>query len=274
MDIFTKTAERVAGEYGKLGKVEGVMLTGSVSRGWQDLYSDIELYVLWKEAPEEEDRTAVAKALGGEVLQLHPYEEGEWADVYMVDGIKLEISGFLPDTVEQWIYEVTEQYDTDISKQHVLASIADGRALLGEGLIVQWKKQCAAYPAGLMAALMEEHLETTGRWSSRYALLHRKDVLMLQAVKCQVLQQLWTLLFAVNRQYIPHPLFKWSRQYAKLLPVMPQDFQKRAEHVLTQLTEESVEMLETMRQEVYDLVEAAGTPVDKVYRHTFIRPVQ
>lgn len=55
MDL-NKLASKASKMYQANPKVEAVLLGGSVSRNWHDSYSDIELFIFWKESPTEEDR--------------------------------------------------------------------------------------------------------------------------------------------------------------------------------------------------------------------------
>ena len=48
-----KLAVQAAEQYAHIPKVEAVMLAGSVSRDWQDEFSDIELLIFWKQAPSD-----------------------------------------------------------------------------------------------------------------------------------------------------------------------------------------------------------------------------
>lgn len=52
------------------------MLLGvSVSRNWYDQYSDIELFVFWKEPPTDEDRKTPIVRVEGDIIDFHPCEE-------------------------------------------------------------------------------------------------------------------------------------------------------------------------------------------------------
>ncbi|HSU78888.1 MAG TPA: cytoplasmic protein, partial [Candidatus Angelobacter sp.] len=52
MDL-RETAIKLAAIYQLNQKVKGILLAGSVSRGWQDRHSDIELHILWAEPPSD-----------------------------------------------------------------------------------------------------------------------------------------------------------------------------------------------------------------------------
>ena len=95
--------------YRKNPKVEAIILAGSVARKLEDEHSDIELHILWSMPPEDEDRKEPINYIGGTILSYHPYEEEEWSETYLTkEGIKLEISNFLTETVEKVISDVVD----------------------------------------------------------------------------------------------------------------------------------------------------------------------
>ncbi|MGQ0416493.1 DUF4037 domain-containing protein, partial [Bacillus sp. HC-TM] len=133
--------------YRKNPKVEAIILAGSVARRLEDEHSDIELHILWSTPPEDEDRRAPIYHIDGKILSYHPYEEEEWSETYLTkEGIKLEISNFLTETVEKVISDVVDQYDISYEKQCIVSSIHDGVSLYGEGKVNELKEKVAAYP--------------------------------------------------------------------------------------------------------------------------------
>lgn len=94
MDLHVK-AKAIAVLYKQNPKVEAVLLGGSVARGWDDHFSDSELFVLWTEEPTDRDRKAIIEQANGNIIDFHPYEDEEWSESYITDNVKLEISSFL-----------------------------------------------------------------------------------------------------------------------------------------------------------------------------------
>ncbi|MBM7839796.1 putative nucleotidyltransferase [Alkalihalobacillus xiaoxiensis] len=131
MDLTT-IAAKIAQVYEANKKVEAVLLGGSVSRTWHDDFSDIELFIFWKQPPTDVDRMGSIETVNGEVIDFHPFEEEEWSESYITEGIKLEISNFLTATVKQLIHDVVSEYDTDLNKQCIVATISEGVVLTGE----------------------------------------------------------------------------------------------------------------------------------------------
>ncbi|AUD14516.1 MULTISPECIES: DUF4037 domain-containing protein [unclassified Planococcus (in: firmicutes)] len=210
-----KLAMRAAEQYAHILNIEAVMLVGSVSRDWQDEFSDIELLIFWRQAPSDEERQQIIRQLGGELLEFHPYEEEEWAETYTVDGVKLEISSFLTETIRQTIHQVTRELDVDPDKQCIVAAVQYGIPLYGDAAIEQLKKQVEHYPLELQEAGINYYSDFGSRWNNREALVHRKDWLMFYKVVVSVQTNIMGLLFGLNRQFIPHPAFKWQRSLEK-----------------------------------------------------------
>ncbi|WP_152604253.1 hypothetical protein [Heyndrickxia ginsengihumi] len=115
----------IANVYMQHSKVEAVLLGGFVSRNWYDEYSDIELFILWRENPIDEDRKTPIHYVIGDIIDFYPYEDGEWSETYIMNGVKLEISNFLTRTVQTIIDDVIVAIDTDLDKQCLIATVRD-----------------------------------------------------------------------------------------------------------------------------------------------------
>lgn len=95
-----KMARQIAPVYAANPKVVAVAVSGSVGRGWADRYSDIELDVYWHEPPADEDRQRVIRRLNGNIIGYWPLEDAEWSEDYYVQGVQLDLSHFLVETIE------------------------------------------------------------------------------------------------------------------------------------------------------------------------------
>lgn len=214
--------------YRKNPKVEAIILAGSVARKLEDEHSDIELHILWSTPPEDEDRRAPIYHIDGKILSYHPYEEEEWSETYLTkEGIKLEISNFLTETVEKVISDVVDQYDINYEKQCIVSSIHDGVSLYGEGKVNELKEKVAAYPDELVKRMISENLWLSNRWHNRKALLKRKDWLMLYDVICEVQRNVFGVLFGLNKMYVHHPAFKWMPNNVERMTIKPEKLYER-----------------------------------------------
>ncbi|MDM5317524.1 DUF4037 domain-containing protein [Fictibacillus sp. b24] len=249
-------AIELAAIYQQNPKVQAVLLAGSVSRGWEDKYSDIELNIFWSEKPHDEDRMNPIIAINGSIIDFHPYEEEEWAESYLTpQNVKLEISSFLTTTAEKWIAEVVEQYEIDYGKQCMVSSVYYGQSLYGDHVINELKKKVEIYPDDLAKNMIEENLALWYRWNNRYALLDRKDWIMLYDLMSGVQKKLLGTLFALNKLYIHHPSFKWMHKYSEIFVIKPENLNQRLSAILTGDVQKSIQKLEQLIEEVFQLVE-------------------
>src|SRR5215208_5145134 len=95
-------AEIVAPEYAANPKVAGVLLAGSVARGLADGFSDIEIDIYWHAPPTDEDLSAPIERAGWPIVYRH-VDENEWADSFMIAGVKVDTSQFLVSTIDRWL---------------------------------------------------------------------------------------------------------------------------------------------------------------------------
>jgi hypothetical protein len=149
-----------------------VLLGGSAARGHADRFSDIEMAVVWTEAPSEADRVAAIAAAGGDVVSLYPPDAGVWAVAWKIGrrdgiaftGIEMDMSHCLVETIEQILRDVIDACDPDPDKQLVVGGILHATPLHGRALAEQWQKRAAGYPDGLRLAVVRAHAQIEGLW--------------------------------------------------------------------------------------------------------------
>jgi predicted nucleotidyltransferase len=85
-------ARSIAPHYASQPKVEAIYVFGSVSYDCADEYSDIEIGVIWSEAPQESELAVIAEAVGATSRRGSHFiaEIGALVDEYSVDGVKIE----------------------------------------------------------------------------------------------------------------------------------------------------------------------------------------
>jgi len=274
MDL-NKLASKAAKIYQANPKIEAVLLGGSVSRNLHDSYSDIELFIFWKEPPTEEDRKKPITRLAGEIIDFHPYEEEEWSESFITEGIKLEISNFLTQTIADIIEDVIVFFNPDVYKQCIAAAVYDGAALSGETLIQKLKEKVNPYPDELSIAMIKEYMFLSNSWTNRAALLHRKDWLMLYKVMTDVQTHLMGMLSGLNKQYVHHPAFKWQRQTLESMTIVPENICSRLASVFLDDPTDSLKELEKIVQEVYQLIQREYPQIDispVIDKSLFLRP--
>ncbi|CAG9622389.1 DUF4037 domain-containing protein [Sutcliffiella rhizosphaerae] len=250
-----QTAMKLTTIYKNNPSIEAIMLAGSVATGWEDEFSDIELHILWKKPPSDDDRKQPIQFINGSVLSYFPFEDGEWSESYLTpEGIKLEISNFLTSTVETFITDVTIHFDMNYDKQCILASIKDGMPLYGEMVINSLKQSISIYPHQLAKRMISENLWLGSRWNNRAALMKRQDRLMLNGVTQDACIKLMGVLFGLNKMYVHHPSFKWLSNKEKEFTVKPENFVARINQFLLSNQEQALKELEDLFADVIRLV--------------------
>ncbi|UOR11044.1 DUF4037 domain-containing protein [Halobacillus amylolyticus] len=253
MDLKT-LATKVANVYEQNSKVEAVYIAGSVARGWEDYYSDVELNVLWSEGPTDQDRLSVIEQVDGQLMDFYAYEDEEWSETFQVNDVKFEISGFLTETIRKVVQRVTKEFDIDLDSQCLIASIHYGETVSGTELMDGLKAKVQVYPDQLGHAMIDAHSVLGNRWKNRQALIEREDWLMLYTVMTSVQHNMMGVLFGLNCMYVNHPAFKWQRQTLNLMNIKPENIIERLESVFLSSPKQGLDELESIVQEMDELV--------------------
>ena len=256
-------------------KVEAVLLGGSVSRNWNDEYSDIELFIFWKESPTDVERNFSINSVNGKVIDFYPYEEEEWSETYVTDGVKLEICNFLTSSIKNTIHDVIVKFDTNLDKQCLVSTICEGIPLYGDELLNKLKKKVEVYPKDLSIGMIKENIHFGNRWNNREALLKREDWLMLYKVIVSVQTNLMGILFGLNRLYVHHPAFKWQKHSLETMKIAPKNAIDRFASILLTHPKKSVDELEEIIQEIFELIASEYPSLDLsdvIDKSLFVRP--
>lgn len=225
-----RAAQLLGEQYVATGNVSAVLLAGSRGRGRADAFSDVELDVYWYRAPSDAQRRAPTAALGGTIVDLWPYdqEDAEWSEDVRVSGIGITVSGFTRVQVERWVHALAFDPGPSIVRQMRLSALHEGEVMYGADLVNEWRAS-STYPRGLSIIVAESFLsaDRLQRWRHWRALQHREDLVMLQRACADVADVILGTLCAVNRIYIEHPSFKWSRHLADRFNRAPAQFTGR-----------------------------------------------
>ena len=139
-------ARKILPAYTASPKVDVVVVAGSVGRGCADRYSDIEIDVFYSAPPTDAERAQIIAGAGGKTVQIWPYEEDEWSEVYTVGGVKCEISGFLSETLDRYLREVVENGEPTWEKQVLLYAVQNSIVLHGQPRAERWRAKAAPIP--------------------------------------------------------------------------------------------------------------------------------
>ncbi|HLT61311.1 MAG TPA: hypothetical protein VK020_08975 [Microlunatus sp.] len=221
---------QLANQYVATGAVAAVVLAGSLGRGRDDVFSDVELDVYWARPPTDDQRREPAAALGGEITRLWPYDadDAEWSEEVRVLGVDVTVSGFHADEIDRWIASPADPSGPNLLRQLRISAILEGTVLYGEPVVAAWRR-AAAYPRSLAVATASCYLDPgrLGRWRLWPALVRRDDLVMLHRAVSDLAEVLLGVLCALNRVHVEHPSFKWAGHLTDRFDRAPADFGAR-----------------------------------------------
>jgi hypothetical protein len=255
-------ARQIVPAYAQNPKLQAMTVTGEVARGWGDHHSKLEIDIFWQDSPSEAERRLILEKLGEHGLIFCPSKRGGWSETGDGAGIKIELSQFLVETIECSLADVIDQRDPDTQKQILIAAIQHSLPLHGAGLVESWQARSAVYPAELAQAVVQRNLQFNGRWSSRESLVERDELLLLYDLYCQVERQLLSILFGLNRLYLPYPDGKWLEQLTQEMAILPPALALRLKQVFRLAPRSGVRLLQELIDETLTLVEKHMPGVD------------
>jgi predicted nucleotidyltransferase len=243
-------ARRAVRAYAANDRVAAALVAGSVARGLADEASDIELDVYWTAPPSPADRAAAVEGAGFHRVYAEE-DEHEWADGLLVDGVKIDVSGFVTSTIDGYLDRALDG-DTEAELQVRVTALRDGIPLHGAGVVETWRARCADYPEALAVAMVQQGLDLRSR-ERLEMLADRDDVLLLHRDLLDGVQGVLDALFGLNRVWMPHPFHKWLDWEESLLPHRPDGLAARVRRLLVAAPHDAVQALVALVDETYAL---------------------
>jgi hypothetical protein len=244
-----------------------VLLAGSGSRDGADRFSDIDLYVVWDELPDEAARAESIARAGGAVERLYPYDAAERMsfDVWTGSGVPFEVAHVSVADAERTIADVVEAHDPDPGRLLFVSGFATGAPQAGGDLLARLRESALPYPDGLATAVVRAHAQIDHLWQLE-AHLERRNPLLAYAWVAEAHRRLLHALLAANRVYFFG--FKRLEAVEARLPLAPTGLASRIRGTYAAPSSELGERVGSLADETYDIVEQTvpGVDVDRLRR--------
>lgn len=256
-----------------------------MARGWADEFSDVEVFVFWREAPSVAERISAVRGSGGsidilwedaesqgnwqaamratqgKVGQLWPYTDEEWSEHYYLEDLSIGVSGFSAATVEAWVGDLNQGVASDISE--MVASTLLARApITGEEVVADWVSRLEPYPQALALTVIERWLQPDEQWWSVDVLAARNDRPAFDAVLVGMQRRLIRLLLAANGKYLVDPRPKWAQRLIEACEYQPRDCATRLQQVQTAPPGEAASLLQELFGETLEMLSHRFPTID------------
>ncbi len=248
---------------------QAILLTGSVTEGASDQYSDLDVILYYDALPSDEALAAVQAELGGaERVLFGRRTETDIGEQYLVEGVACQ---FAHTTVAAWEDEmasVLERLDVTSPVQKALGGMLEAVPLHGEEYITRWHDRARAYPDALARAMIEHYSAFYPIWYLAPRLATRDATIWLVDSYIESSRNLLGVLAGLNRVYYTPFQFKRMRRFMDQLTIAPDHLAERLEGLFTDDHVAAAYELETLVRETVALVQQhmpeASIPVERL----------
>lgn len=214
-----------------------IALTGSVSRGIADEFSDVEINFWVDRMPSREEREACLLELGAADIQpkvTSLLTDGSLWTTCRYGNVWLELGWVKTRRFDELIQRIAAGEVRDHDTLIVASAIVHAIPLRTRGTLAHWQKRLENYPPHLAAQIIEDNTQV---WSDphtpmvRWALVRRGERMALAMRLLWDMQNVWRVLFAINQAWEPD--WKWISAAATELAIRPIDLELRNDRVFT-----------------------------------------
>ncbi|HEX6679812.1 MAG TPA: nucleotidyltransferase domain-containing protein [Gaiellaceae bacterium] len=231
------------------------LLTGSVSTGEADEYSDIDLILYFGGAiPDDEAIDAVRNAVGGgDATAIGPRTEVAYAIQFPVDGVQVQLAHETLASAEADIAKVVEELEVDTPLQKALEGLHLGTPLHGAETIERLRAR-AAYSEDLQRAMIETFWRFYPLWYVADQLERRDAVVWRYEVMAQSAYNVLGVLAGLNRVWFTTFQLKRMRKLVESFELAPPELADRLEALFDPDAKRAVAELERLVGETRELV--------------------
>lgn len=250
--------------YAALDGVACAAITGSSAEGHADRYSDLDMTIYYDALPPQKDleRTRGAVSDGTRLWSIGAYDDGHFAESFMVNGVEVQIGHT---TVAQWestIDAVLAGEDPGSAAHKAMSGTLVSVPVTGADRLASWQARIAAYSDPLRLAMVRHHLKFFRLWAIVHRLDSRDARLWFRQMLVEASFNLLGVSAGLSRRYFTSFQFKRARAFISTLDVAPRDLEERLERLWTLPPAGAASLLHDLVGETVLLVERELAEVD------------
>jgi hypothetical protein len=231
------------------------LLTGSVSTGEADEYSDIDLILYFADTiPGDAAIEAVRLgAGGGEAIPIGPRTELAYAIQFPIDGVQVQLAHETLASVEADISKVVDEHEVDTPLHKLLEGLHTGVPLHGTETIERLRSR-AAYSEALQRAMVQTFWRFSPLWYVADQLERRDAIVWRYEVMAQSAYNVLGVLAGLNRVWFTTFQLKRMRKLVDSFELAPPRLAERIEALFDPDAKKAVAELENLVGETRELV--------------------
>jgi predicted nucleotidyltransferase len=193
-----EVAGKISASLRSFSGIQAIMVGGSVARGYADAFSDLELLIYWKGAPDKKVQQDIIKALNLE--RRYPAMDIGYDNAFWIDGFPVDIWHKDLADEEGVIEKVIGGFSLDLGHSNVLDTLQSGVALHGAEVLQPWKERAALYPEELAVRFLDAYLPHFHLKQLLYA-VERDNPSAFYSILSAIQSSLFLILLALNKSY-------------------------------------------------------------------------
>ncbi len=240
--------------------LQAIVVGGSVAKGYSDAFSDLELLLLWDQAPDADVRHAIIADFQAEFR----YPEMEIGHDYalLIRGVPVDLWHITVASAVAAMDAVLHEYSLDLGASNMLDTVRACIPLAGHELVQHWKTRVQAYPEALAIRFLQTYLphfhlrqlNLAARRDNPTAFYH-----ILSDIQCS----LFLVLLALNQAYFP--TYKWMYHTLAGMPIGPRQIASRLRQMFHEPPLGAATQLHDVLAETLAIVEAQYPQVDTAF---------
>lgn len=252
-------------------EIRGLLLGGSVSRGTDDEYSDVEILMFLTTIPTLEDRRNLISKLNFDRVESIDFDNNE--DNLIINGIQVDLVYYTDDYDVQVITDVTEYCLPDYSVMGNIDTIRNGIILYGEDYLGELKSKCSEYKDELGENIVVDNLKHLHH-GNMDVFLERDNPTEYYTNLVSLQKKIFNILSAVNKKYIGG--YKWMYRELSEMKIAPANIDEKFKEMFRVDKYKAIAMLNNTVKETLLLANQAypnlELDVDKImYRYSLKR---